>query len=29
MTLPNNAKIFEAKLQKTNTGYLVGTELTW
>jgi glutathione S-transferase len=28
-TIPNNAKIFEAKLQKTNTGYLVGTGLTW
>ena len=27
--IPNNLKLFEAKLAKTNTGFLVGSKLTW
>lgn len=28
-TIPNALKLFEAKLNKTNTSYLVGNKLTW
>ena len=28
-TIPNNAKIFSAKLEQTKSGYLVGNGLTW
>ena len=27
--IPNNMKLFESKLAKTNTGYLIGNGLTW
>jgi glutathione S-transferase len=27
--IPNNLKLFESKLAKTNTGYLIGKGLTW
>ena len=28
-TIPNNAKLFSAKLEQTKSGYLVGNGLTW
>ena len=28
-TLPNNMKLFESKLAKTNSGFLIGNALTW
>ncbi len=27
--IPNNMKLFESKLAKTNSGYLIGKGLTW